>query len=449
MITSRELQEHIAYGRKKKAAIEIYFQEQQEDSVSVRHKEIEQVQSSIDRGLGVRVIVDNRFGFSYTSSLLQADIRQTIDQAIANAECAMRDPYLKLPKKAISKASSALNLFDAKIAALTAEDRVKYALAAENSAYAYDKRVKKTDASTFSSGVSQSILLNSHGIALTQKASWAGLSLEIIAEEGAIMEAAYDYQYATHLKGLSAETVGRNAAELAIIALSSGDVATGVYDLVFPPRVAVSLLSVISSLFSADMVQKKKSLFRGKLDKTVASSLITITDNPLLPKQLGSFLYDGEGVPGKEKELIHRGILKNYLFDTYTASKAKTKSTGNGIRGSIKAEPMVGPSNLYITTGTTPQRELIAGVKKGVLIHSLMGLHTADPVSGDFSLGATGQLIENGKITRAVKNMAVAGNLIEVLKSITAVGSDLEFRGSLGSPTLVVSGISVAGNGLI
>lgn len=445
MITNRELQAYLAYGRKKGAAIEIYLQEQQEDSVSVRNKEIEQVQSSLDRGLGVRVILGSRFGFSYTTSINDADIRRTIDQALANAECAMPDKKLRLPIRSSRVLSKELDVFDAKIPKLTAKIRVEQAKALEAAAYAYDRRITKTDAATFASGMTMSLLMNSAGLAVTHKSTWAGLSLEIIAEDGKTMEAAYDYQYGTQLKQISPAAVGQNAAALAVAALSAGDIATGVYDLVLPPRVAVSLLSVVASLFYADMVQKKKSLLRGKKMNKIASPKVSIIDDPFLPGQLGSFLYDGEGVLGKRTRLVRCGVLQGYLYDTYTATKDKVQSTGNAIRGSIKAEPAIGHSNLFITPGGRSPEMLIAGVQKGILIHSLMGLHTADPVSGDFSLGATGQLIESGKITRSVKNMAIAGNLLDLLKSIVHLGSDLEFRGSLGSPTLVVSGISVAG----
>lgn len=364
MITHRQLQAYLEHGRKKGAAIELCIQEQQEDSLVVRNKEIEQVQSSLDRGLGVRVILGSRFGFSYTTALNEADIFRTIDQALANAECAMPDKYLRLPLRSQLKSKPQLNNFDKDILKLAAPKRVGMAAALEAAAYAYDKRIVKTDSATFATGLTSTLLVNSAGAAATQKSTWAGLSLEIIAEEKGIMEAAYDYQYATSLKVLSPELVGRNAAKLAVTALSAGDVATGTYDLVLPPRTAVSLLSVIASLFSAEMVQKKKSLLRGKRMKKIASPKVSIVDDPFYLGQLGSFLYDGEGVPGKKTRLVRCGVLQGYLYDTYTAAKDGVPSTGNAIRGSIKSEPTIGPSNLYIVPGGRSPEMLVAGVKK-------------------------------------------------------------------------------------
>jgi PmbA protein len=439
------LKPYIAYGLSHGAdEIELYAVCNQEDSVTVRNQAVEKIESAQDRGLAVRVFHQKRFGFSYTTSLIPDDIHLAIDQAIANAQFTHADKFLQLPKpkKAVKKPTG---IYDKNICTLTTPDRIALALATEKAAYAYDTRITKTESVSCSSTIAESWLANSHGINIHQQKTACGVMAEIIAEDRGDMQSAYDYAYATQLKKVSPKKVGETAAERAITLLNAGGITTGIYDILLPPKTAIQLLSVLSPSFDAENVQKKKSLFCGKKNKKIGSSLLTLTDNPYLAGGLGSYQYDAEGTPGTTKNLITKGILKNFLYDTYTAAKDGLRSTGNATRGTIKAEPGIDAANLYIVPGKKSSAQLLKNISRGIVIHSLMGLHTVDTITGDFSLGATGQLIENGKITRSIKDMAIAGNLLTLLKSITAIGNDLTFSGSIGSPTLVVKKLQIAG----
>lgn len=441
------LKKYLKYAKDKKIKeIEIFYAESQDDSVSVRNQEIEQIQSSCDKGLSVRIIKDNRFGFSYTTSLTSDDVIKTIDAALENTQYTAIDKYLTLPKAKITKNKIQLRDYDKSLLTLTPAERLAYAINTEKAAYGYDKRITKTESAGFSTSVAKTLLVNSHGVAVAQQKTSCGISVEVIAEQNGQMEAAYDYQYTTRLKKLSPETIGATAAHKAVSMLGAGGITTGQYDLLLTPKVAINFLSVILPMFSADNIQKNKSLLKNKIGKTIASPLITLVDDPFLIEGLGSGLYDGEGVPTQQKFLIKSGLLQGYLYDTYTANKGKTKSTGNSGRGSIKAEPSISVSNLYLNPGSGTQEELIQMIKQGVLIQNVMGLHTADPISGEYSLGATGHIIENGKITGAVKDMAIAGNLIDLMKSIYSLGGDLTFSGSIGSPSMIIKNITVSGN---
>jgi len=164
-----------------------------------------------------------------------------------------------------------------------------------------------------------------------------------------------------------------------------------------------------------------------------------------LPKGLGSAPFDGEGVPTQETRLINQGELKTFFYNTYTANKGKTKSTGNAARGSYQGLPGIGPTNLYIEAGKNSHEEIIKSITKGLYLVRIMGAHTANPISGDFSFGAAGILIENGQLTHPVRSITIAGNLIDLLKHLKAVGSDLRFFSSIGAPTLLLEGISISG----
>lgn len=440
---------YLNYGLKNGAdEIEVFYQESQENSVEVRKQKVEKLQAALDKGLAIRLIKNKKLGFSYTTSLQETDILKTIENALDSAEYTDSDEYqqMPLPKPAPQKK---LKIFDPAIAKLTPKARINVAKNLEKSAYAYNKKIKKTESASFSSGMVKTWLYNSHGVNLAEERTYCGVSLEIIAADKKQMEAGYDYQYTTSFKKLNPELVALNAAEKAVKMLSAVDIATGTYDLLLTPKVSINFLSVILPMFCADNIQKNKSLLKGKLQQNIAAKIVNIVDDPLLPYGLGSYHLDAEGVPGKTKDLVKNGRLKQLLYDTYTANKDQTSSTGNSIRYSLKAEPDIGGSNFYIVPGRQSEKHLIKNIAKGLLIHNVMGLHTADPISGQFSLGAVGQLIDKGKITKAVKNIAIAGNLSEFLQNISALGNNLEFlpeSGSIGSPSLVIKNIKVAGN---
>ncbi len=446
---NKQLKKYIQYALDHGAGeAELYCQEQQEDSIEVRNQKVEKLQHAVDRGLAVRVICKQKLGFSYTTSLAEEDVLKTIDNAITSAQYTGADEFWSMPKPARRKKTPPLKLFDRAITKLTAAERLRLAKQLERTGYAYDNRIKKTESASFSTGITQSWLLNSHGVSSEEQRTYCGAALEVIASAKGQMEAGADYQFTASLNELKIKTIAETAAEKAVLMLGAGDIQTGVYDLLLPAEVSINFLSIILPMILADNIQNNKSLLKEKLGQQIASKIVTILDDALLPQGLGSFILDAEGVPGQTKIIVQNGILKKFLYDTYTANKGKTVSTGNAVRHSLKGEPGLGASNFYLKPGKQTRTELLRSIKKGLLIHNVMGLHTADPISGQFSLGAVGELIENGKITRAVKNIAIAGNLLELLQNISGIGKDIQFApadGAIGAPSLVINNIKAAG----
>ncbi|HHU33232.1 MAG TPA: TldD/PmbA family protein, partial [Clostridia bacterium] len=191
---------------------------------------------------------------------------------------------------------------------------------------------------------------------------------------------------------------------------------------------------------------KGKSVFSGKVGKKVSSTAITIIDDGALPGAILSSPFDGEGVRTQETILIEEGILQGFLHNSYTAAKEGVSSTGNGIRGSFKGTPEVGTTNFYIKPGSITQEELIKDISKGLYVTEVMGIHTANPISGDFSVGAAGLLIENGVLTTPVRGIAIAGNIIELLESVDLAANDLTFFVGRGSPTLRIAKMTISGS---
>ncbi|HHY91741.1 MAG TPA: TldD/PmbA family protein, partial [Firmicutes bacterium] len=212
-----------------------------------------------------------------------------------------------------------------------------------------------------------------------------------------------------------------------------------------PPQAATQFLGILAPALTAEAVQKKRSLFAERLGEQVGSEAVTVVDDGTLPGGINTSPVDSEGVPTQKTTLVAAGRLEGFLHNVYTAAKDKTRSTGNGIRSSFKGAPEVGPTNLYLAPGKHQPGELLSGVKKGLYVLDLLGTHTANPISGDFSLGATGVLIENGHFSQPVRGVVIAGNAVTLLKQVQAAACDLRFYLGFGSPTLLLEPLTVSG----
>ena len=207
----------------------------------------------------------------------------------------------------------------------------------------------------------------------------------------------------------------------------------------------VSFLGMLSSALTAEAVQKGRSLFAGKVGQKVAAAEVSITDDGAKPDGILSMPFDGEGVPTQRTVLVEKGVLKGFLHNSYTAAKDGVSSTGNAVRGSYQSPPQLGSTNFYLAPGKWKPDAIIKDTGEGFYLTEVMGMHTANPISGDFSLGAAGIWIHNGELTTPVRGMVIAGNILELLERVDAVGSDLRFFGSRGAPTIRVASLTVSG----
>ena len=269
--------------------------------------------------------------------------------------------------------------------------------------------------------------------------------LALVANEHDDNQTGFALDYNLKYKHLDAIKIGNLAAERAVRMLGAKPVATAKVAVVLDPYIVTGFLGLLGSALTAEAVQKGRSLFAGKTGRNVASKQITIIDDGTKPDGIASAPFDGEGVATSKTVLIQAGVLQGYLHNIYTAAKDGVTSTGNGIRSSFKSNPEVGTTNFYIEPGKIAPADLIKDITAGLYLTEVMGMHTANPISGDFSLGAAGIWIENGKLTKPVRGVAIAGNVMDLLKSVDAIGSDLQFYGGKGAPTLRVSQMTVSG----
>ncbi|MFC1517529.1 TldD/PmbA family protein [Candidatus Margulisiibacteriota bacterium] len=429
------------------ADAEVYLTHSKDTSISVLNQNIEEIKTSEEQGFSLRIVSKDKMGFAYSSDIGTEAIETCINKALANHDYNAKDSNWALATK-VATAQKDLNIYDPAIEKLSLDEKIPLALTIEKAAHDFDKRISKTEQAGYQDNISTTYLLNTLGINNKYSATYCGGMADMIAEEKKQMESGNDLDFATHLNEFQSKLVGERAAQQACQMLGARIPDTQKCNIVLSAEVGIQFLALLSSLFLASNVQKGKSLFAHKLGQTLASTKLTLIDDGLLPKHLGTAPFDGEGTSAKNTVLLDKGVLKDYLYNIYTANKEKKSSTGNAIRANFTTLPEVAPSNIYLEPGEIPLDSLLNKAGRGVFITKVMGMHTANPISGDFSIGIAGLTIENGKLNKPVRGGAIAGNLIELIKSVTELGNDIRFLpffGNIGSPSLLISKISLSG----
>jgi PmbA protein len=433
----------LAMSRKADAA-EVFLRSSVSTSIEAKDQKVDAFDRARDIGAGLRVIVAGRMGFAFTTDLSDAALKKLALGAVTNARNTDSDPNNSLPGKPPGQYRD-VNIYDPAVVSLSEEEKISRVMAMEREAFAVDPRIKRIRKAEARFSSTETVLLNSNDALVTYRGTAGSSSIEVVAEEKGESQAGWDFDVNRFYGRLEIEEVARRAARKALNLLGAKSIPSVKAPVVLERNVAEEILSLAASGFSAENVQKRKSLFAGKLGQIVMSPLITVHDDGLLEGGIGTAPSDDEGVPMGKKTVIDKGRLTLFLHNIYTANKDKTVSTGNGVRGGFKGVPGVGVTNLYIEPGKHSPEELIAGTDKGLYVLEIMGAHMANPVSGDFSLGATGFWIEKGKLSYPVREVTIAGNILDLMKNVDAVGNDLKFSGRIGSPTLRIQGLSIAG----
>ena len=414
-----------------------------EFSVSVRLGEVEKIKEADSCGAGIRVLLGQKQGSSYTSDLTPEGIEQMVASAIDIARITEADPYAGLPD------ASELGQYEGDLAlylpdTLSTAEKIDLAKRAEAAALAVDPRITNSDGASFDSHSGTRVFANSRGFLGSYRSSSCSLSAVPVAKSDERMERDYWYSIGRDHSTLEApELVGRLAAERVLRRLGARKVPTQQTSIVFEPRVARSLVGHIFSAVSGDAIYRKSSFLLDKLNHFVAHPSVTLVDDPNIPGLFGSSPFDDEGVPGRRHLVIENGVLKTYLLHTYTARKLGLASTGNASRG-LTGSPGTGHGNLYLEPGSMTPEEIIRAVGTGLYVTELIG-QGVNTVTGDYSRGASGLWIENGELTFPVAEITIAGNLSQMLENILHIGNDLEFRGSTSAPTLAIGGMTISG----
>lgn len=426
---------------------EAFLQHSHVLTIEVESGRVETIKEAEEQTLAVRAIVGGRMGLSYTSDLTLAGLRDLAAQAVAIARVADADEYVGLPDPPAGWPT--VNGYDPEMATHSREEKIDRALAIEQAARAYDPRVVLTRKVTYQERGQREAIANSRGLLAEQEGNGCGGFAMVVARQANEQQIGAGSDLKRRYAAFDPAKVGIEAAEHAVALLGATSASTQRATLLLEPKMTAAFLGIIANLVRADNVQKNKSLLAGKVGQRVAASGVTIIDDGAHPDAPLVRAWDDEGVPSQRTLVISDGILQGYLHSTYTARKAHTRSTGNASRSSYKSLPEVASSNFVLLPGQETAATLQASISRGLLVKNLMNLHTANPISGEFSFGASGLWIEGGKVTGPVRGITIAGNLTELLLNIRAVGNDLVWSGmmgvSVGAPSVVIENISIAG----
>ena len=423
---------------------EFYFEHRTSTKIDSKDQQVESLSVASDVGMAIRVISNKRIGFSFTTSLDEPAIERAVNAAIEVARFMPEDEFIGFQDFGQCAYPNVDSYDTAGLRVATAE-KVALAKQLEALCRASDKRIQAVRSASVSETDYQVHLIDSHGEHIHHQSTIFSASISCKATEGDDSQMGGDFGFSNYLDQLKIGEVAKRAADNAVELLGAKAAPTLSCPAVFRNDVVADLIEFISASFSAEQIDKGRSMLAGKQGELAFSDQVTMIDDGLLPGGYGTSPFDGEGAPSSRTILVDGGFVRGTLYDGYYARKFKARPSGNAQRG-IKSPPTIGFNNLYMEAGQTSFDGLLDGISKGILITNLMGVHTANPVTGDFSLGASGILIENGKLTRPVRGFAVAGNVLDVFKKITDIGSDIRFFGNTGAPSIRVSEISVGGS---
>ena len=425
---------------------EVVIREGDEFSTLVRLGQVETLKESGSRGIGLRVFLGSQTASTSSSDFSPEGIEHLVSGAIALARVTSEDPFAGLPEAAaFGQLTQPLGLYYEDVYSLPGDKRIEYARRAEAAALAADTRIQNSDGGSFDAATGRKVLANSRGFVGEYRRSYCSISTMPIAQgESGEMQRDYWYSAARTLTKLeSPESIGAEAARRTLRRLNARRVPTQRVPIVFSPEIARGLVGNIFEAANGDAIYRGASFFAGQLGEQVADSSVNVIDDGTLIGGFGTAPFDGEGLPTRRTVIVENGVLKNYLLNTYTARKLNMRSTGNASRG-LAGNPGIGAGNLFLEKGVKTSAEILGEIESGLYVTELMGFGV-NMVTGDYSRGASGLWIENGELAYPVQEITIAGNLKEMFRNITAIGNDLEFRGSIASPTIRIDGMTIAG----
>ena len=429
---------------------EVTIREGDEFSTSVRLGEVETLKESGSRGVGLRVLVaaDNGYRVASTSSsdFTPEGIEHLISGAIQLAKVTSIDPFAGLADATeFGSLHGDLGLCYDDVYSLPTEQRIEWARRAEAAAMAADTRIVNSDGASFDAATGHRVFANSRGFLGESRSSYCSIAASPIAQ-GANGEMQRDYWWsqARAFRDLEQpEAIGEEAARRTLRMLDARRVRTQQAPIVFAPEVARGLVGAVFDAATGDAIYRGASIFTGKLGEQVAAETVTVIDDGTIPGGFGTSPFDAEGLPSRRTVIVEHGILRNYILNTYAGRKLGMKSTGNAGRG-LAGNPYITSGNLFLEPGTQSPDEILRGVPHGLYVTRLLG-QGVNLVTGDYSRGAAGLWIENGEFAFPVHEITIAGNLKDMLRNITAIGTDLIFRSATAAPTLRIDGMTIAG----
>lgn len=416
-------------------AYEIYVDDGKSIELDSRKEELNFAKEEIEKGIGIRVIKDNKVGFAFTSNLDK--ISQTAQQAVENTKLNKVDENYAFSE--LESVTEVKKVYDKRFNDLSIEEYVE--ILKNVISKASDSGCEVTG-SGFSASAGKSLIMNSNGVSIENEGTGFGIGLSVTIQKEGQIATAYN-STSSRFYDLDGDKLADEVCNLAKSSLDTKPIETNNYDVVLDYYASTGLLQTFLNAFDGENVRRGRSILKDKIGSQIANQTLSVIDNPLLEKGMHSTKCDGEGSVSKSTDLIKDGTLNSFIYDIYTANKEGVKTTSNGYRGSYLTTPMISPSNLEFKF--SEMRDL-SEINKGVLTTSVLGAHTANPISGDFSVEASNAFkIENGELTEPINKAMISGNIFEIMKKVEGLNSEIKQYGSFIIPKLLVHDLRVIG----
>jgi PmbA protein len=426
--------------------VEAYVARSRETEIQVYGGEVESLAAAESAGIGIRVVSGSRQGFAFAGSLDPDVIAETLAEARDNAGFATEDPYLGLAQPD-GVAATPLDLWRDDLASFPTDEKVSRALELERAVRGGDPRIRQVESAEWGDAAVETAVASSTGILATSRRTACYLSAYAIAGDGDDSQTGGGYSVGRSPADLDSEKAAEDAVVRATRLLGAVKPRSAHLTVVFEPRITAILLGILAGTLDGESVLKGRSLFADRVGESVSVPAVTLVDDPTDPEAYSATSYDAEGLATRRNVLIERGVLQGFLYNTYSARRAGTASTGSAVRAGYKSAPGTGARAVMVVPGSQSPEEILAQVGDGLLVQSISGIHSGvNPVSGDFSVGAEGVLIKGGELAGPVREFTIASTLQRMLSGVAAVGNDLErLPSSAAGLTLAISDISMSG----
>lgn len=416
-------------------AYEIYIEESKSIELDSRKEELNFAKEEIDCGVGIRVIKDNKVGFAFTSDMNK--IKEAAMQSIENTKLNKVDENYAFAE--VEKVPEIKKVYDKKFNDLSLDESIEFL---KNTIDTTIDQGCDITGSGFSASEGRSLIINSNGVSIEDEGTGFGIGLSVTIQKDGQIATAYNSQ-SSRFFDLDGEKLAIEVCNLAKSSLDTKPINTNDYDVVLDYYAATGLLQTFISAFNSENVMRGRSILKDKMGMEIANPNLTIVDNPLLENGMCTSKCDGEGSVSEKTELVKDGVLNSFIYDIYTANKQGVKTTSNGLRGSYLTTPMISPTNVEFKFD---EMKDLSEIDKGVLTTSVLGAHTANPISGDFSVEASNAFkIENGELTDPINKAMISGNIFEIMKKVEGLKSEIKQYGQFIIPKLLVHDLRVVG----
>jgi PmbA protein len=423
-------------------AAEVYIESDRNLSLAVRKGDIETVEEAASSGAGIRVFVKGRMAFASSNDLGDKALADAVGRAIDFAKVTTADPNNVLPDD--PGVTDVAGLYDPRIAQVPMDEKIELAKRVEALALK-DPRITKSDGANYGESEGEVVIANSNGLLKSFRSAGCGYGVSVVAEKGQQKSSGGEScsrRFYADLK--PPEEVAEKAAQEASETLDPRPVKTQRAPVIFHADVARALLGGILGAVNGERVLQGASFLGQKMGQRIASELVTIIDDGTRAKGMASAPFDGEGVPTQKRAIVEAGVLRGFMYNTAVGRRAGVPSTGNASRGGFDSLPGIGPHNFFMAAGAAKYADLIAATKTGLLVKGVTG-YGINPVNGNFSGGASGFWIEDGKIAFPVRGLTIAGTAEEILNGIDLVADDLDMARSMAAPTLRIKVLQIGG----